>query len=78
MGKDTLKIWGISDNNAVYVSPQMVYAAEVISGREGVFICWAAAVGYWLFVAFFCYILDHAEKYPRIAVLLVKKDDLNI
>ena len=26
----------------------------------------------------FVYILNHAEKYPRIAVLLVKKDDLNI
>lgn len=74
----TLKIWGISDDNAVYVSPETVYAAEVKSGREGVFICWTLAAGYWLFAAFFCYILDHAEEYPRIAMLLVKKDDLNI
>lgn len=74
----TLKIWGISDDNAVYVSPETVYAAEVKSGREGVFICWTLAAVYWLFAAFFCYILDHAEKYPRIAMLLVKKDDLNI
>lgn len=74
----TLKIWGISDNNAVYASPEMVYAAEVKSGREGVLICWAMTVCYWAFVAFFFYILNRAEKYPRIAALLVKEDNLNI
>ena len=76
--EETLEIWGISDNSATYASPEIVYDVEVKSGREGVLICWVITLCYWIFVAFFFYILEHAEKYPWIAMLLVKKDNLNI
>ena len=76
--EETLEIWGISDNSATYASPEIVYDVEVKSGREGVLICWVITLCYWTFVAFFFYILEHAEKYPWIAMLLVKKDNLNI
>lgn len=45
---------------------------------DGVLICWAAAACYWCFVAFAFYILNHAEKHPRLAALLVKQEELNI
>lgn len=45
---------------------------------DGVLICWAAAVCYWCFVVFAFHILNHAEKHPRLAALLVKKEELNI
>ena len=45
---------------------------------DGVLICWAAVVCYWCFVAFAFHILNHAEKHPRLAALLVKQEELNI
>lgn len=44
----------------------------------GVLICCAVAICYWSFVWFACYILNHAEKHPRLVALLVKKEELNI
>lgn len=45
---------------------------------DGVLICWAAAVCYWCFVVFAFHILNHAEKHPRLAALLIKQEELNI
>lgn len=72
-----LEIWSIKGENSLFATYETVYKAEIGHARKTVFLLWLAALIYWGIIIGCFYILSHAEKYPKFAALLIRKEHRN-
>lgn len=71
-------IWYMSSENGnIFATNQTVYDAEIKNAVKPFILWWVITIAWWLFVLVCFYILAHADKYPRMAALIVKKEYRN-
>ena len=71
-------IWGLSDENGfVLTTPENVHKLKATQAIQQLAFLWMIAFAWWMFTLICFYFLKNAQKYPRIASLLVKEEYRN-
>lgn len=76
--KQDVSIWGLSDENGlIFTTPEIIHKLKTTQSIRQLAFLWVIAFIWWLFTLICFYFLKHAQKYPRIASLLVKEEYRN-